>query len=512
MAAPHRALVGTVALFLAGTGVAAGAPLLQESRIHVSTHSGFARIGASASSLRLAALEDIRAVPQATCGQGDRPEQGLQGQVPLAERTNVFGGYSCNLRLKGQYEGQGASWQMASLGRCAYFSQADKFVTVGDSSDANPAKADLRNPGTAVVDVRDSRRPRPTAFLNTPGMNDSWESIETNSKRSLLASAEEAGPGFAVYDISGDCTRPRKLFAGDLTGQGHAGGLTADGKTYWSGPSLRAIDLTDPRRPKVIHQESGGGYTTHDLGISNDGTRLYLAQSDAPNSLKILDVSDFQHRKPNPKIRELSQLTWADGSLAQNALPVSIAGRRHLIFTDEMGAIGFGTPQAACARHLPPFGMGRIIDISNERKPRVVSRLALEVTLPKNCASTLADTSGQFPFGYDSHYCTADDPGNTRLVACSYLQSGLRVFDVRDPAEPREVAYYNPPMKPGYKAGSNYNATGIGSPNGADWSPAHPQFRLDRNEIWFTSQMNGLQVLTFTPGASALLSRSRQDR
>jgi hypothetical protein len=52
-------------------------------------------------------------------------------------------------------------------------------------------------------------------------------------------------------------------------------------------------------------------------------------------------------------------------------------------------------------------------------------------------------------------------------------------------------------MKPGYKPGSNYSLTGLGPPNGADWTPAHPQFRLERREIWFTSQMNGFQVLRF---------------
>ncbi|HZI36737.1 MAG TPA: hypothetical protein VFF24_00420 [Acidimicrobiia bacterium] len=37
------------------------------------------------------------------------------------------------------------------------------------------------------------------------------------------------------------------------------------------------------------------------------------------------------------------------------------------------------------------------------------------------------------------------DPG---IVACSFIASGLRVFDIRDPQHPREIAYFNPPGNP----------------------------------------------------------------
>src|SRR3974390_229033 len=54
-------------------------------------------------------------VPKAKCGPGSRAESGLQGSTSLAER---FGGASaqgfrCNMELVGQWQGEGASWQMA---------------------------------------------------------------------------------------------------------------------------------------------------------------------------------------------------------------------------------------------------------------------------------------------------------------------------------------------------------------------------------------------------------------
>src|SRR4051794_28168144 len=45
-------------------------------------------------------------VPKAVCGPGDKPETGLQGQVPAANRTAGFQGFSCNLQLLAQVRGE----------------------------------------------------------------------------------------------------------------------------------------------------------------------------------------------------------------------------------------------------------------------------------------------------------------------------------------------------------------------------------------------------------------------
>ena len=453
-----------------------------------------------------AAQESYTAVPKPlSCNDNDRPETGLQGQVPYTERAQIFKGFSCNLEPVGQWEGEGASWQLASYDHCAYYSQADRVVTTGNPEDqTNPPKPGFEHPGTVVVDVSDPKQPKASAWLNDKGTNDAWESIDTNPHRDLLASAEEAGTGFSIYDISDDCAKPKVIADVDVEGNGHAGGFSPDGRTYWTGQTLRAIDISDPSKPKTIYPDITAEFPTHDVGISEDGNRVYTTvfgtSGGATNGLRILDVTEINQRKPEPKIKVLGEVFWTNGQVAQNALPVTIGGRPYIVFTDENGSNPLGQPATtaiSCSQGVPPFGMARIIDIADETKPAIVSTLPLEVTLPENCPLVAADTAGEAFFGYDSHYCSVDDPEDARLLACSYLQSGLRVFDITDPVKPREIAYYNPPMKPGYKPGSNYSFVGVGSTRSADWTPAHPQFRLERREIWFTSQMNGFQVVRF---------------
>src|SRR5262249_5788115 len=53
-------------------------------------------------------------VQKATCGPGDSPETGLQGQVPASMRTlGGFKGFNCNLQLVSLVPGEGAAWSHA---------------------------------------------------------------------------------------------------------------------------------------------------------------------------------------------------------------------------------------------------------------------------------------------------------------------------------------------------------------------------------------------------------------
>ncbi len=447
-------------------------------------------------------------VPKAQCTPGDRIETGLQGQVPMVDRVSgrSLQGYNCNLELVGQSAGEGASWQMAWFDSCAYY---DTAKVIGINTNGTTFRPGQTTPGVAVIDVSDPSAPAPTTQLTTTAMLDPWESLKVHQERKLLAAVDGAGSGgsayFDIYDLAGDCRAPELLSSSEVgTASGHAGVFSADGLTYYgsdTGTGIRAIDVSEPAQPALVLQGFPQG--THDLSTSADGNRLYNAVvglgDGATNGLAILDVSEVQARQADPLVEIISEFFWEDGAAAQHTQPITIAGHPYLLFVDE--GVSGATAPLFCQRGLPPFAFARLIDIADETSPKTVSKLMLETHDPAHCALTLIDEPGLF--NYDSHYCTVDDVNDAKLLACSYFASGLRVFDIRNPYRPREIAYYNPPARPGYQPGSNYNSTGIcGS---SDWTTAHPRFVLEREEIWFTSQCNGFQVVRFSRPLADLL-------
>ena len=416
---------------------------------------------------------------------------------------------------------------------------------------ASPALSlPTRNPatfGVPVIDITNPRKPVTTGFLQTTSMLDPWESLKVNERRQLLGADNGqnggGGPEVDIYDLSQDCRFPQLLASLPVgTGTdgsgivhpiiGHEGTWARDGLTYYGG-DLRftppgatartgqyyAVDTSDPTRPKLITTWTTGigGANVHGMSISRDGKRGYfvsLGTSGGPagltdptiaanNGLLIYDLSQIQARKPNPQVRLISSLLWKDGSVAQHTIPIKIDGKPYLIFVDEGGSGGASSAAqeaAACAADLPPFPMARIIDISDERNPKIISKLGLEIHDPANCNQVLPDIVGLATFTYGSHYCSVDNKEHATTLACGYFNAGIRVFDIRNPKHPREIAYFNPPGTTEPSPGSNHVSRDQWRPGGPDWCSAQVHLNADNGTLWSTCQDNGVLVLKFTHG------------
>jgi len=435
-----------------------------------------------------------RAVPRAHCDARSLPETGLQGQVPLRDRESGRSrqGYRCNLELLGQAQGWGSSYISPSSGSCAYLSQV---MTAAASA----------HPGVQVVDAHDPRHPRITASLTSPAMDgDTWESLKTNDRRHLLGGVLVGpieGPAFFdLYDIR-DCAHPKLLNSVSTTSLslpanaiGHEGGFSPDGRTYWStggAPGvITAIDVADPRHPRVLFA-GFMGVVNHGFSLSDDGRTLYLATIE-PHGLTIMDVSGIQDRDPTKLPRQIGSITFADGSNGQHSIPVTWHGRPYLVYVDELQQGGV-----------------RILDLRDPAHPVQIAHLQLEIQLPSAAAQRSQDSSlsPQQVFHYDAHYCAVDRPRDPTRLACGEFNSGVRVFDVRDPRHAREIAYFNPPARVGEQArltGSGHAQGGTsGEPGGpladltADWCSSPPRF-VGRDQLWVTCQDNGFLALRFT--------------
>ena len=485
-------------------------------------------------------------VPKAECGPSDHTESGLQGQTTSQERSSGDSqrGYNCNLELVGQFRGEGAFSQDGP----SYFSHCAYMATENRAQQAHP--------GIVVIDVSDPKNPQPTAYLaDTKAALNPHENNKVNEARGLLGLAQSNGPNFAVYDLNEDCAHPKLASTFDVpNSSGHMGGWAEDGKTYYIGQSFRGvngimpiIDVTDPYHAKwLLNWTFTGDGRPHDLSTNASGTRMYSGQpgnfgapitdsSFGPDGLVILDMSDIQFRRLNPQIRIISRLFWNDQGQAEQMLPFTSNGRSYLISTDESGGqAGVGGLAAACARGASAYGYSNVIDITDETSPKIASKIMLEVHDPANCSKFLNEPpeTGGGALDYSTERCAIDRPGNPTMAACGSRGTGTRIYDIRDPLHPAEIAYWKGPAPrtaflPGSGSwspttdrtvekqaglarfvwvptgnGKGHDKAGNGNGNGNGNGDGNGNGNENRNNtelnLWIVGDAGGFQVLRFT--------------
>jgi hypothetical protein len=503
-------------------------------------------------------------VPKAICGPTDHTESGLQGETTEQER---FGGdsetaYNCNLELVGEedqdtYQGAYSQDGPAYYDVCAYYG-TDRGATTGQ--------------GIKVIDVSDPQHPVVTANLtDSPAALAPHETVSTNAKTRLLVAGQTTGSNFAVYDIS-DCRHP--VLKGTVNASSpsfhHMGSFAPDGKTFYASQNNQGIggfvyifDVSDPSNPVSLPpwQYLGNG-RPHSLTLNSssflpgvpEGTLAFVGQNTqfpytaGGDGLVIEDVSDYQMRLPNPQIKIISTLFSPLGG-AESMIQVKIKGHPYLITTDEAGAAGgAGGWPAACARGASPFGFPQIIDVADVTNPQIVAKLRLQVSDPANCAALLAETPPDAPgtapgtnlpaisgtTNYSEETCVPDNPEDTKMLACGFQNAQLRIFDVSDPTNPKEIAYWKSgavrtkvlPSSGSWatgvdrtvdkiahwprwvvvgkgkghdKAKQNDNGNGNGKGNGVGGGPGNSA----DIQLWTVSDGHGFQVLQFSKSFTA---------
>ena len=433
--------------------------------------------------VRQAAEPPLKATPQDPCGPGSRPETGMQGRVPLADHESgrAARGYTCNTEKIGRFSKESPFGTIGGFKVERYVDESGRECAYYDTTLLFPTNVLDQEGGVNVLDMSDPAKPKQTDRLVTPAMLSPHESLVVSQRKGVLA-AVTGNPAFNlgqmdVYDISGDCRRPELKSSTPYGVLGHESGLAPDGNTFYSASpgtaTIAGVDIENQSSPEPLWL---GNYDSHGLSISGDGNRAYVAG--IGSGLIILDTTEIQERVPNPEVTEIARLQWESMSIPQNAIPVTIRGKEYVMEIDEFGS-------------LEEVGAARMIDISNERKPRVVSNMRLEVHQPENFDELENDPGTALPLqGYAGHYCNVPKRRNPGIVACSMILSGLRIFDVRDPKNPREIAYFNSPIPerttPGFEA--------------SNWAMSSPSFVPERGEIWYSDGYSGFWSVRTTNG------------
>lgn len=432
------------------------------------------------------------ASPKADCGPGSRPETGLQGRVSRADHESGRAalGYTCNTELVGEFTLPNSTGTIGGFKVERYTDKSGRDCAYYDTTLLYPTNALDAEAGVNVLDMSDPTKPVRTARLVTPAMLSPHESLVLSQQAGVLAAVSgnpSSYPGIVdVYDLEPDCRQPVLRASAPVGFLGHESGMAPDGKTFYSATpgarTLTAVDISQPLLPRPIWT---GDYSSHGLSISNDGNRAYLSAGNGTGVL-ILDVSEIQARKANPQVKEVSSITWPNKTIPQNAIPFTRDGKPYLLEIDEYSSNGGGV-----AAHGSVVGAGRIIDISDETQPFIVSDLRLEVHEPENRAEIADDPGAQLPVqGYAGHYCNIPTRVDPDIAACSMIISGLRVFDIRDPLNPREIAYFNNPVNP--RVTPVFEAS--------NWAMSSPSFVPERKEIWYTDGYGGFYVVRVTNG------------
>ena len=458
------------------------------------------------------------------CGEDDRPETGLQGDVPKADQESGRAelGYSCGLARVGHTtlgaggRPPGGNANMAWAGDCAYVSGPG--AVFGRTANPDP------NVGVAIVDVSDPTAPQHVGTLRTPGAQTTMETLHAveNGERAVLVVGEYGNQSggdkpMSIFDVS-DCTNPRLLEVFRWPENIHNLTISGNGRYVFATQPLQAVDIeplfdADPATTSryignieaavtdsaLVAVGPGADlddaaplpkgparYLSHEAWPSHDGTRLYLGgQLPTFETFTILDIGGWLDDPAQHKPEVVSQRSGRGHSVRT----ATIDGTQYALHSEESV---FGAAKGCLPEQLNPFAGPAepwLSDISNPEAPVMrVSQIGLEINRPENCGA-------QLDSGVDAsvHYHDVDDPDDTSFVMLSMWNAGLRVVDVRDPARPVEVAYFNPgDVQPGPKVT-------------LDKAWGHVRYVPETGHIWFVTQHGGFWVVELEPQVRAHL-------
>lgn len=470
------------------------------------------------------------------CGEEDLPETGIQGHVPKADQDSgrAEQGYNCGLEVIG-HTALGAGGRpdvnanMAWAGRCAYVASSAGLSVVPQTPPSPPPGS-----GVAVVSVTDDGQPTHVDTLRSPGAvatAETLHAVTTPEGRSILVVGQYgndiiSGPkAMDVYDVSDpDCRKHRRIPNPDHPDDPsqptywwpaniHNLTLSADGRYVFATQPLQVADLSglwddDPRTgvvhlgnlqsampgppvgvgplanvddvlPDALSDLGGPANAAHEAWPSADGRTLYVGGVTAAfELLSVVDIGEWLQRRPDGSPvgppRLLSQRAGRGHSIRE----ATIGGRRYLLHSEESV---FGLAYGCLPELAAPFAgpaQPWLTDVSDPTAPRTRSQMGLEINEPEHCLDQVAAQENS-----SVHYHDVDDPTDTTFVMASMWNAGLRIFDVRDPEHPTEVAYFNP----------GDVAPGPGVVLDQAWG--HVRWVPERGQVWLATARGGFWVL-----------------
>jgi hypothetical protein len=490
------------------------------------------------------------------CGPNDNPERGIQGDVGDTSANGAFGGFNCGLSLLGHAtlnaDGRTPTGNanMAWAGDCAYV--AGPSEAIAPDLPSTPGA----HGGVAVVYVppRHPDRPVNVKTLQDPGAAATSETIAaitaTNGRSILVVgqygnTAVDNAPTtntedplgttkpMDIYDVT-DCRNPVHLATYNWPLNIHNLTITQDGNYVIATQPLQVLDISglwqSPRRDPVwlgnldkamqgplvavgpsadvddnvpgANSETHPSYSSHEAYAlqENGRTKLYLGgQLPTFEVMTIVDITNWLNRtsgQPAGAPEVISQQSGRGHSVRLATIVTNGKPTRYLLHSEESP---FGAGYSCAPETTNPFAgpaQPWLTDIGDEQHPHLVSQMGLAINLPQNCQTQLQRNETN-----SVHYHDVDNPDDTTFVMASMWNSGLRIFDVRDPTQPTEVGYFNPGDLDPDPATTNL-----------DHAWGHIRYIASKGQIWFATADGGFWVLRIEKGLRTQLGLDKKLR
>ena len=314
--------------------------------------------------------------------------------------------------------------------------------------------------GVRFFDVRDPHHPKELSFWGTEGGFGVHRSWWNGGRYAFLSHG---------------------IPAGDYVYQGRKGTRV-----------LTTLDVSDPEKPRHVSDfwlpvQCGEGeqpapyesFGVHEPVI--EGDRAYVAYADG--GFAIVDISVPEEPKLVSHVRTYPEL--CDG---QTHTCVPLPEKNLLVVCEEsMVAFGLEGPKDV-----------RIWDISDEANPRIVTELPIPEPRPEEPYDSYFHKGERF--GPHSLHDNHQGKGvYTDRVFNAYMNAGLRIWDISDPAQPVETASFVPSQPTEWADPRQYNRI-ADSFRGGTRGTCSQDVNVDPRGIIFLSGYNdGIWAVRQTP-------------
>ena len=403
-----------------------------------------------------------------------------------------------NVRLVGYNDLQGRTALVtttksdAANGNWVYIGHHDAFHD--DKPLPNPITGKMEFNGTSILEISDPAKPRYVWHIPNPTNRNSRSTsvvydykFDSSGRDYLIRNSEALTEGetgqdlkYEIWDITSRDSDPSKIsLVSEITGtppnscgpkcggkfimRAHKGWWSQDTGYFYAAsgePGFRNIivqifDLKNPKQPKLVGRawipglkdgEPGyeGQYTHHPI-VDEDNKRLYVGYRNAGGQAASFDITDPAKPKlvwsidMNPPFRGPHTVSPIVYQQVPNVGPKGLP-RTYAFIVDEAGG---GADMKPC--NYPIRAASYMVDITTETKPMVVSTWQVPV-------GNFCEKGGRF--GPHQSAETVNGKLNRfedKIAWLAYFNAGVRVVDLSDPYQIKELGYYLPkPNKNSY--------------------------------------------------------------